>query len=191
MRLCLDQPSVWNWETSSSPCCVWVYRISMSCWTLPLRVCGYVCPTAIRWHLSCFHVCFCVLRVHSSCFVEVTVMIASSFLGALLVRPFISAYLRSSRSCLLHRIASSLSSCCAFWSVHAQPSVAALLSPCVESMGSPKRLLFSTAMLYVGGQWALPPIYLSLIYCCDVFDRVNHVHSLFTLESLHTLHLSF
>lgn len=85
MRLCLDQPSVWNCETSSSPCCVWVYRISMSCWTLPLRAlaCVGVCPTAIRWHLSCFHVCFGVLRVHSSCFIEVIVMTASLFLGTL------------------------------------------------------------------------------------------------------------
>lgn len=69
----------------------------------------------------------------------------------------------------------SLSSCRAVWSVFAQPSVPAPFSPCVESMGSPWRPLRSTALPCVGGEWALPPIYLPLIYHSISTERVNHI----------------
>lgn len=49
-------------------------------------------------------------------------------------------------------------------SVFYQPSAPVSFSSCVESMGSPRRLLRSTALPSVGGDLALPPIYFHLIH---------------------------
>lgn len=95
---------------------------------------------------------------------ESTVMILSPRLGPL--RLFWSV--SPSRAAFASQMQRSPSSCRVVWSVFAQPSVPASFSPCVESMGSPRRLPRSTALLCVGGKVGttahLPPFNLSL-YC--------------------------
>lgn len=139
----------------------------MSCCALSLCV----CLAAIRWHLRCFHVSMSVwvlvcVRVHP-CLIDCLWKHSNDSVSSSWPSPslLVSVSLTPAFASQMQR---SPSSCRVVWSVFAQPSVPASFSPCVESMGSPRRLPRSTALLCVGGKVGttahLPPFNLSL-YC--------------------------
>lgn len=169
------------------------------CVCMCVRVLVCVCPAAIRWHLTCSRVWSGYLCVAMCACLPVSLIGRESHDCICLSWPFSVSAARSPPSmpardaagcvgCLAEQ-QPFLSSCRVVWSVCAQPSVPAQLSPCVESMGSPKRLLCSTALPCVGGEWALPPIYLPLIYCCIAIERVYHMYCIIILVSFRSLHM--
>lgn len=179
--------------------CVGVWNINVllsSC-----TVC--VCLAAIRWHLRCFHVrlgylCFRACA-RSSCFIDRRWWNNDwIFLSRPSLSRLVSPSLAACHRCCSPRsprgaAARSLSSCRVVWSVCAQPPVPAQLSPCVESMGGPKRPLRSTVLPCVGGEWALHPILLpfNLMLYHDWESKSYVLHHYFGILALFHMHLSF